>query len=469
MSRMHWLSAASAAVIACAAGQAFAQAPTTVTGGGSTLAEFDYIAEFATYNAASPAALYQNTNPNGGTNTYWPSGSGTGQLSFINNDNTCNSSKVLTGTATCQGGGGANAVAYGASDATLSAAQINSWYGTNGVTEVPYGAAVSGNLIQIPSMGVGVSFPVVNAKVKANGQVALNDNDLCKIFTGGFTNWNQTSAAAKLTAGTITVVFRSDSSGTSFLTLNHLATVCTGPSAPPAGVTLSATTNFASIFPTTQSGIFQKPIVISGVTYYTPSNFVGQSGSSGIANYLSSLSGTTVTSAIAYLTPDFTTIAPKSNAVLSNGAKSKLVVAGVINASNGIAYTPTTTNITTGLGNAATGQNLTPPAGANLANPTAYVPLIQTTKSGYPVVGYTTFDYAQCYKNANIGTSIHTFTIDHYSVAAYKTDQMNNGFIPLISTKAAGFYPVIANNILSNAGKQNLNIDNAVACKGKGR
>ncbi len=446
MSRMHLLCAASAAVIACAAGNAFAQAPTTVTGGGSTLAEFDYTTEFATYNAASPAALYQNAVPGGGTNTYWPSGSGTGQLSFIDNDNTCNSSKVQTGTATCQGGGGANAVAYGASDATLSATQINEWYGTNGVSEVPYGAAVSGNLIQLPSMGVGISFPIVNAKIKKNGQVAFTDNDLCNIFTGGFTNWNQTSVASKLTAGTITVVFRSDGSG----------------------VTLSATTNFATIFPTTSSGIFTKPITISGVTYYTPANFVGESGSSGVAGYLSGLDGA-VTSATAYLTPDFTTIDPKSNAVLSNGAKSALFVASVVNASNGTSYEPTNANITAGLANAASGQYLTAPTGAALSNPSAYVPLIQTTKSGYPVVGYTTFDYAQCYTNASIGASIIKYTTDHYAVAAYKTDETNNGFIPLPLTKAASFYTVIKANILGNSSKNNLNIDNATACKGKGR
>jgi ABC-type phosphate transport system substrate-binding protein len=469
MSRVHWLSAASAAVIACATGAAFAQAPTTITGGGSTLAEFDYMTEFATYNASGPVAQFLNTNPNGGTVTYWPSGSGTGQLSFINNDDTCNSSKVLSGTASCQGGGGANAVAYGASDATLSSTQINSWYGTNGVSQVPYGATVSGNLIQLPSMGVGVSFPIVNAKFKTNGFAALTDHDLCNIFTGGFTNWSQTSAKAKLTAGTITVVYRSDGSGTSFLLLNHLAAACTGANAPPAGVTLAATTNFATIFPTTQGGIFQTPVTISGVTYYTPSNFVGESGSGGIANYLSSLSGTTVTSATAYLTPDFTTIDPKSNAVLSNGAKSKLVVASVTNASNGTNYTPTYASITMGLANAATGEYLAPPTGANLSNPSAYVPLIQTTKSGYPVVGYTTFDLAQCYAKAAIGTSLIKFLNDHYAVAAYKSDESNNGFVPLITTHASGFLTVIKANILADTSKNNLNIDNAVACKGKGR
>ena len=234
-------------------------------------------------------------------------------------------------------------------------------------------------------------------------------------------------------------------------------------------MTLSATTNYVSIFPTSPTGIFTKAVPSGTTTYYTPTNFVGESGSGGIANYLSSLSGTTVTSAIAYLTPDFTTIDPKSNAVLSNGAKSKLYVAAVINASNGTAYTPTNANITTGLANAASGQFLTPPTGAALSNPSAYVPLIQTTKSGYPVVGYTTFDFAQCYKNTNIGASVIKFTQDHYGVTAYKTVETNNGFIPLAATKAAGFETVVKNNILTNADKKNLNIDNGTACAGIGR
>jgi ABC-type phosphate transport system substrate-binding protein len=464
MSRTHLLGAASAAALAFFAARAQAQVPTTITGGGSTLAQFDYTTEFATYNGGSPKAQFSNVNPDGGTTPYWASGSGTGQLSFLNNDNTCNSSKVLTGTASCSGNtGGANSVDYGASDATLSSSQISSWQ------TLPYGQAKSGNLIQLPSMGVGVSFPIVNSKFTKNGAAALTDNDICNIFTGGFTDWSQTSIAAKVAPGTITVVFRGDGSGTSFLLLNHLASVCTGASAPPSGVTLSATTNFATIFPTTQGGIFQKQFVVSGVSYYTPANFQPESGSGGIANYLSGLGGATVTSATAYLTPDFTTIDPKSNAVLSNGAKSALVVAGVVNATNGTAYTPTNANITTGLNNAASGQFLTPPTGAALSNPSAYVPLIQTTKTGYPVVGYTTFDLAQCYANTNVAASIKTFLTDHYGVAAYKTTQSNNGFPALSTTKASGFVTVIKNNILANKEGNNLDIEDKAACKGIGR
>ena len=464
MSRTHLLGAASAAAIACFAASAQAQVPTTVTGGGSTLAQFDYATEFNTYNGGSPAAPFLNQNPNGGTTTYWASGSGTGQQAFLTNDNTCNSSRVLTGTTTCSGNtGGANSVDYGASDATLSSTQISSWQ------TLPYGQAVSGNLIQVPSMGVAVSFPVVNSKVTKNGQVALNDNDLCNIFTGGFTDWNQTSVASKVAPGTITVVYRGDGSGTSFLLLNHLTSVCTGSSAPPSGVTLSATTNFATIFPTTQGGIFQKAFVVSGVTYYTPNNFQPETGSGGVANYLSGLLGTQVTSATAYLTPDFTTIDPNSDATLGDGTKSKLVVAGVINGTNGTAYTPTLANLTSGLNNAASGQFLTPPTGAALSNPSAYVPLIQTTKTGYPVVGYTTFDLAQCYSVTNVATSIKTFLNDHYGVAAYKATQTDNGYVSLGKTKAAGFVTVIKNNILANKTGNSLDIEDKTACKGIGR
>lgn len=462
MSRSYLMGAASAAAFACAVTSAHAQVPTTITGGGSTLALYDYTTEFTTYNNASPAAIFSNVNPNGGTVLYWPAGSGTGQLSFLNNDNTCNSSRVLTGTTTCSGNtGGANSVDYGASDATLSSTQISSW------STLPYGQAVSGNLIQLPSMGVGVSFPIVNPGYSKNGAAALNDNDLCNIFTGGFTNWNQTSAASKLAANPITVVFRLDGSGTSFLLLNHLSAVCTAP----AGVTLTPGTNFVGIFPKSPTGIYNTPVVVSGVTYYSPSNFVPQTGSGGIANYLSGTGGIAApTSAIAYLTPDFTTIDPNSNARLANGAKSALVVAGVVNGTNGVAYTPTVKSVVAGLNSAALGQNLTPPTGSNLSNPSAYVPLIQTTKVGYSVVGYTTFDLAQCYMNSTtVGSSIVTFLNDHYNNAAYKVIQSNNGFAALATTKAVGFLTVIKSNILSNASKNNLDIDDKVACNAIGR
>jgi ABC-type phosphate transport system substrate-binding protein len=459
MSRTHLLGAVSAVALACLSGVAYAQESTTaITGGGSTLAEFDYFTEFATFNAsqAAGAATFANINaPNANDTLYWPAGSGSGQSGFLNNDITCDANKVTgaNGAACSNTPGGANSVDYGASDATLSASQISGWS-----TSI-YGQSAAGNLIQLPSMGVGIAIPVVNAKVKTNGGITLSDADLCGIFSGKFTDWSQTSAygtgkkaGATLASGAITVVYRSDGSGTSFLTLNHFAKVCN-------------TTNSNFTFPITPSTTF------TSVFKTVPANFVGESGSSGVASYLANgeatAPATPVTSAIGYISPDFTTVDPNSSAVLANGAKSPLVVAMVASTTKG--YLPTVTNIENALNHAASGTTLTAPTTASAgANPNNWVPLIQTVSTGYPIVGYTTFDFAQCYASPVIATGIINFLKDHYSTtAAYATTLANNGFVAIASTGAKVFSTPITKAILSNTDKWNIDINDATTCKGK--
>ena len=58
MSHSHLLGAASAVALAFVSSVAFAQQATTIQGGGSTLAEFDYFKEFAAYNASAPLATF---------------------------------------------------------------------------------------------------------------------------------------------------------------------------------------------------------------------------------------------------------------------------------------------------------------------------------------------------------------------------------------------------------------------------
>jgi ABC-type phosphate transport system substrate-binding protein len=452
MSRTHLLGAVSAAALACLSSGAFAQeSATAITGGGSTLAEFDYFVEFQAFNSsqASGAPTFNNPSPATGNDIlYWPAGSGSGQSAFLNDDLTCDSNKVLSlNGGACSGDvGGASSVDYGASDATLSSTQIAQWASSS------VGQSAAGNLIQLPSMGVGVGIPVVNKKLTTNGGITLTDADLCGIFSGKFTNWSQTSAAKKLTAGTITVVYRSDGSGTSFLLLNHLAAVCT-------------TSNSNFTLPITPSTTFTS--VFTSHSQSVPSTFVGESGSSGVAGYLSGLDGT-VTSAIGYLSPDFTTIDPNSNAVLSNGAKSALVVAA-ISGETTKGYTPTVTNVENALNHPDQGTTLTPPTSASAgANPTNWVPLIQTVTTGYPIVGYTTFDFAQCYASPTIATAVIAFMTDHYSTnATYATSIANNGFVSIAASGAKAFATPIARGILGNDYKWNDNIENATACKGK--
>ena len=166
MTRSLLLGAVSAAAITMSTG-AFAANP-SLTGGGSTLAEFDYFAEFALFNSHATANSAKFNNPDGDNandTLYWPAGSGSGQTAFLNDDLSCDANKV-TGANSGGCNGGVLETIYGASDATLSSTQISAW------SSSATGQAQGGNLIQLPSMGVGVSFPTVNSGVTTNGQVS---------------------------------------------------------------------------------------------------------------------------------------------------------------------------------------------------------------------------------------------------------------------------------------------------------
>jgi ABC-type phosphate transport system substrate-binding protein len=442
MSRTHLLGAASAAALACLTTASFAKAPKTpIYGGGSTLAQFDYIAEFASYNAAS-------SNKEATFSTYWEAGSGTGQKAFLNDDLSCDIDHVTGangGNCTGAAGVAGNTVQYGASDATLNSTQIATWATSS------FGQSAAGNLIQLPSMGVGIAIPLNDTNVSSNGQVTFSDNDLCGIFSGLITDFSQITDAGTLAHGQFKVVYRSDSSGTSFLLTNHLSKVCSAANTK-AGVTFSATTTFASLFPT-------------GITNVIP-NAVDETGSSGLANYMAGLSSGAVPQAIGYISPDFTTVDPNSFATLSNGQPSPLVVAAVFNGKT--AELPTVAAIELALAHPTSGTTLSPPTdAAEGANPNNWVPLIQTASSGYPIVGYTTFDFAQCYASPTVTKSVITFLKDHYGLnAPYTTDQSDNGFVRVSKSGAVKFLQPIEHAILSNKDGWNTDIGDATACAG---
>ncbi len=452
MTRTHLLGAASAAALACLS--SFAHAEPAILGGGSTLAQFDYGNFYGQSPVSGEFSIFNATKPTATFSTYWQSGSGTGQLAFIEDNLSCDISKVEGGTAVCSGvaGKSGNTVDYGASDAVLSAAQISSWATSS------FGQAAAGNLIQLPSMGVGVSIPVVNSAVTKNGGVTLSDNDLCGIFSGKITNFDQITDFKNKLTGAFTVAYRSDGSGTSFLLTNHLSAVCTTSNTAP-GITFTATTTFASIFPPNGSG-----------GYNTPANFIGESGSGGVASYLAGCSSSgAVANGIGYLSPDFTTVDPNSSATLkcADGTveKSPLLAANVAIGTK--VYQPTIKNIQLALDHVVLGTNKTPPAtAAEAANPALWVPLVQTVSEGYPIVGYTTFDLAQCYVNASVTKNIKLFLSDHYLKSAYATVQNNNGFLTLEQTKATTFVTAIEDDILANKKGFNTDIGDATACKG---
>jgi ABC-type phosphate transport system substrate-binding protein len=439
MTRLHLLGAASAAALSVVSAGASAQS--VINGGGSTSAQFDYgngaptptpgTTEFGTFNGSSPA-------PAAIFGTYWESGSGAGQQSFIRDDLTCDITKALTGTATCSGNsGGVNTVHFGASDSVLTTAQTSSW-ATSSV-----GQSAAGDLIQLPSLGVAVAIPVNDTKFTANYKLILNDSDLCGIFSGKLTNFDQLSdfKKSKVAAGAFNVVYRSDSSGTTFLLTNHLSdpTVCT-TSNTAAGFTFKATTTLASLFPNSTP----------------PSYFLGASGSSGVAAVLEGTSSYGAQpQAIGYITPDYTSVVNSSSPLLVAAVASGKVTKGE----------PTVKELTEALASPVDGQNLTPPTTQAAAqNPLSWVPVIQTVSKGYPIVGYSTFEFAQCYADPNVLAGIIAFLNDHYSSAAYLKIQNSNGFVPVSKSGAVKFLQDIEANILANTDKYNANFGNVTVC-----
>jgi phosphate transport system substrate-binding protein len=444
MSRTHLLGAASAAALACLTTASFAKAPKTpIYGGGSTLAQFDYIAEFASYNAAS-------SNKEATFSTYWEAGSGTGQKAFLNDDLSCDIDHVTGangGNCTGAAGVAGNTVQYGASDATLNSTQIATWATSS------FGQSAAGNLIQLPSMGVGIAIPVNDTNITKNGQATFSDNDLCGIFSGLITDFSQITDSAKApAAGQFKFVYRLDSAGPTYIITEHLSHACNASNTKP-GVTFSAVTTFASLFTS-----------LGGISTVIP-NSVGETLNNGVADYLAGLSSGPVPQAIGYTSPDWTSITPNSPQVLSNGQPSPLLVAGLKNGSK--SYTPTVLNIISALAHVTVGTNLTPPTdAAEGANPALWIPTIQAVSTGYPIVGYGTFDLPQCYANATIQKGVLAFLKDHYTSTTYKGFQQDSGLVPVNKSGAAKFLTAVTKNILANKSSWNTNIGNPTACAG---
>ncbi len=84
-------------------------------------------------------------------------------------------------------------------------------------------------LIQFPAV-IGGVVPVVNLDGIAPGQLKMTGDVLAKIYMGSITKWNAAEIAAinpgvKLPSDDITVVYRSDGSGTTFIWTDYLSKV----------------------------------------------------------------------------------------------------------------------------------------------------------------------------------------------------------------------------------------------------
>jgi phosphate transport system substrate-binding protein len=415
-----------AAVSTVAFGAAAQAANIDIYGGGSTLGAPTYLTEYGGSGTTPPycgsplCPSYQFH--------YAQVGSGTGTTAFLSN--TPSDDSPLTPPAGTNPA--FNNVQFGASDFPLNSTQVSSFVRVPSTDTYP--------MIQVPAFGIAIGIPFV-FKGKPEPAVTLKDSDLCGIFSGKITNWNQTSANPGNEA--ITVVYRTDGSGTSFQLTNHLHSVCTTSN---SNITFTATATFASLFST------------------VPSNFVGESGSGGVRTELLSLE-TAGTGAVGYIGVDYTSIAPNSPNT------SDLVVASLVNATNSTAYQPTngsvsgqTDHITPAL------TTVSPPSGKTAqANPVNWGIQVPTPSTGYPLVGYTFLQFSQCYKNVNVANAVIEWLGDNYN-AVFSTVIENSGFVTLPNTAGADYVDAINAAFLTNTSGFDLDIgDTAVCASSHGR
>lgn len=406
-------------------------ATTTLNTGGSSLAAPTYIALFKLYTASNPTILFN----------YEAVGSGAGQTAFLDNE-ISEFQNVPAGTLT-YGTIVGTQVDAGASDAALSASQL-----TNPATGSYAESSLDGPLIQIPTIGTPITIPYNESK--QTSVLKLTDAQVCSVFSGKTTDWHSLNSA--IPAGTtIKIAYRSDSSGTTFLLTQHLNKVCNSSNSSFKTLPVPVTKYFYSTTATNNPVFLTTP----------PSNFTGESGSANVASY-----AVATPNSLAYLSPDYTSIAPKSLNTTT------LKVASLLNATNGVAYQPTVANTETGLANAGAGStNAAPPTTKTTAmDPLNWVPLVPITKSGYPIVGYTTIELSSCYANKTAGSALISLLEDAYTNNTYLNTITNNGFAPLSDTAASPYVQSVAEIFLANAQGYNLNIDNTTLCaSAKGR
>ncbi|PTQ87374.1 substrate-binding domain-containing protein [Agitococcus lubricus] len=119
---------------------------------------------------------------------------------------------------------------FAGTDAPFSATEYNSF------ATGPRAARVAP--VQFPAVAASIAIVYNNADL-GNTTLNLTESQICQIFAGQITNWNQINPV--LPSKTIKLVPRSDSSGTTFSMTNHLSAVC--PTAVPNAVTGFQTQN----------------------------------------------------------------------------------------------------------------------------------------------------------------------------------------------------------------------------------
>ena len=355
--------------------------------------------------ATLPQALYQTTGVlTTGFAPYIGVGSGNGKAAFLTNDYT----KFVAGVTNKN-------VHWAGSDSKLSATELSTYLTNKQPTW--------GKLIQVPSVATSVAIPFNKA---GTANVDLSVNQLCGVFSGRLTDWSQVTGSGR--TGAITLVYRSESSGTTELFTRFLNAKCS------EALPFAVTTTFSSSYGT-------------GV----PSTAVAATGSQGVMTALNATDG-----GITYMSPDY---AASTLAGLDDATK-VAKVGGVSPAPDNVSAAITVVPVPTNVNDQNAWVPVFGPAGS--ADPT----VVPYPTTGYPILGFTNLIFSQCYADATQTSQVRAFFTRHFGSSALNSNDnaiKANRFVPLPTT----WKTAITNNFVTAT--STLSIGKADVCNGIGR
>lgn len=202
-----------------------------IGGGGATLPAKAYSGDSASSTASgprlstpAPGSLFAEALPLT-TQTYCQTGSGGGRSVLTGSSGNTDASKPCPATFTDSFVNGVNGFSAPSIDADFAGSDAPA--GTGDFSAFITNKASHEQMTQFPSIA-GMISVIANTPGSGSKPVYLTEAELCNVFAGKITNWNQlaNNKGVAFPAAPIKLVYRSDSSGTSFAFSNHLNWVC---------------------------------------------------------------------------------------------------------------------------------------------------------------------------------------------------------------------------------------------------
>jgi phosphate transport system substrate-binding protein len=274
----------------------------TLVGGGATLPSIGYVGPNAAsellvtgtdISSGSLFGVWSTANSGAGV-SYCLTGSGAGKNilaggtiggTSYNVQNNCvkNASGTVTGFgATTVGRTTLTQPNFAGADSPLASSDFSNYVANRtGVT----GAAPTQFPAIAGAVAIGFNLTDTAGSQITSSEVNFSDLQVCQIFSGAVTTWNDPALASAFTlpaghsvpAQAIKVQYRSDGSGTSFSFSNHLSNVCTAANGFSTGI-FETSQNF---FSTTAGTTYVIQNFNSGAL---PTGWTGSSGNASVAN-----------------------------------------------------------------------------------------------------------------------------------------------------------------------------------------